>query len=100
MTRYGWNALEQNPWKAENMYKVRRSVLQLEERLMVLQAIRANNPDLLGAQEVVDYMVEEIAGHIGGDYQVGEQGLHCHMVGRGQLHNRKVFFAELQIKPK
>ena len=20
--RYGWNALEQNPWKAENMYKV------------------------------------------------------------------------------
>ena len=46
---------------------------------MVLQAIRANNPDLLGAQEVVDYMVEEIAGHIGGDYQVGEQGLHCHI---------------------
>merc|ERR1712223_938335 len=32
---YGWNALVQNPWKAENVYK----------------AIRQINPDLLGAQE-------------------------------------------------
>ena len=73
MARFGWNALEQNPWKAENMYKVSRSVLDLEEQFTVLQAIRANNPDLLGAQEVVDYMVEEIAGHIGGDYEVGNE---------------------------
>jgi len=50
---YGWNALEQNPWKAENMYK----------------AIRASNPDLIGAQEVGDYAFEVIA-HIGTDYQV------------------------------
>ena len=31
---YGWNALVQNPWKAENVYK----------------AIRLINPDILGAQ--------------------------------------------------
>merc|ERR1719419_312116 len=33
---YGWNALVQNPWKAENVYK----------------AIRQVNPDILGAQSV------------------------------------------------
>jgi len=50
---YGWNALEQNPWKAENMYK----------------AIRANNPDLMGAQEINDHAFEVI-GHLGSDYKV------------------------------
>ena len=28
--RYGWNALEQNPWKAENMYKVDTRETQLK----------------------------------------------------------------------
>ena len=28
--RYGWNALEQNPWKAENMYKVDARETQLK----------------------------------------------------------------------
>merc|ERR1719228_1534596 len=50
---YGWNALIQNPWKAENMYK----------------AIRASNPALLGAQEVED-RAAQVAGAIGPDYKV------------------------------
>jgi len=33
---YGWNALVQNPWKADNIYNI----------------IRTNNPDILGCQEV------------------------------------------------
>merc|ERR550517_1246120 len=47
------NTVEQNPWKAENMYK----------------AIRANNPDLMGAQEINDHAFEVI-GHLGSDYKV------------------------------
>jgi len=50
---YGWNALIQNPWKAENMYK----------------AIRASNPDLMGAQEVED-RAGQVASAIGSDYRV------------------------------
>ena len=34
-----------------------------------MKAIRASNPDLIGAQEVGDYAFEVIA-HIGSDYQV------------------------------
>ena len=37
--------------------------------LFWLKAIRASNPDLIGAQEVGDYAFEVIA-HIGSDYQV------------------------------
>ena len=33
------------------------------------QAIRANNPDLLGAQEINDHAFEVI-GHLGSDYRV------------------------------
>ena len=47
---YGWNALVQNPWKAENVYK----------------AIRLINPDILGAQEVAKE--NEVAENIGSDY--------------------------------
>ena len=47
---YGWNALVQNPWKAENVYK----------------AIRLINPDILGAQEVSKE--NEVAENIGSDY--------------------------------
>jgi len=50
---YGWNALIQNPWKAENMYKL----------------IRATNPDILGAQET-ENLANQVAGNIGGDYRV------------------------------
>jgi len=50
---YGWNALIQNPWKAENMYK----------------AIRATNPDILGGQET-ENLAEQVAGNIGSDYHV------------------------------
>merc|ERR1719233_2046358 len=41
---YGWNALVQNPWKAENIYK----------------AIREINPDLLGAQECEGHEVVDL----------------------------------------
>ena len=47
---YGWNAIEQNPWKAEYLYK----------------AIRLINPDILGAQEVSKE--NEVAENIGSDY--------------------------------
>ena len=35
----------------------------------MVQAIRANNPDLMGAQEINDHAFEVI-GHLGTDYQV------------------------------
>ena len=47
---YGWNALVQNPWKAENVYK----------------AIREINPDLLGAQES-EGREAQVAAAIGSD---------------------------------
>merc|ERR1719431_902680 len=50
---YGWNALQQNPWKAENIYK----------------AIRATNPDLLGTQEI-ENLAAMVASNIGDDYMV------------------------------
>ena len=50
---YGWNALVQNPWKAENVYK----------------AIRLINPDILGAQEC-EGKEYEVAANIGSDYTV------------------------------
>jgi len=50
---YGWNALVQNPWKAENVYK----------------AIRLINPDILGAQEC-EGKEYEVAANIGSDYAV------------------------------
>ena len=50
---YGWNALIQNPWKAENIYK----------------AIRNIKPDILGAQEC-EGQEEVIAAAIGSDFAV------------------------------
>ena len=50
---YGWNALVQNPWKAENVYK----------------AIRQINPDILGAQEC-DGMEQAVVDNLGLDYAV------------------------------
>ena len=50
---YGWNALVQNPWKAENVYK----------------AIREINPDILGAQEC-EGREHDVAANIGSDYAV------------------------------
>merc|ERR1719369_1412346 len=50
---YGWNALIQNPWKAENIYK----------------AIRNIKPDILGAQEC-EGQEDIIAAAIGSDYAV------------------------------
>ena len=50
---YGWNALVQNPWKAENVYK----------------AIRSVNPDILGAQEC-EGREHDVAANIGSDYAV------------------------------
>ena len=50
---YGWNALIQNPWKAENMYK----------------HIRAASPDLFGAQEV-ENLAYQVADNIGSEYEV------------------------------
>jgi len=50
---YGWNALVQNPWKAENVYA----------------AIRQINPDILGAQEC-EGREWEVAANIGSDYAV------------------------------
>ena len=50
---YGWNALVQNPWKAENVYK----------------AIRNVQPDILGAQEC-EGREHDVAANIGSDYAV------------------------------
>ena len=50
---YGWNALGQNPWKAENVFK----------------AIRAIEPDILGAQEC-EGREQQVAASIGADYAV------------------------------
>ena len=50
---YGWNALQQNPWKANNMY----------------QAIKAFSPDLLGTQEI-ENLAQQVADNIGNDYAV------------------------------
>ena len=63
--------MEQNPWKAENMYKV-FSINQKRLEINIWdasQAIRSNNPDLLGAQEINDHAFEVI-GHLGPDYKV------------------------------
>lgn len=48
---YGWNALRQNPWKAQNMYKI----------------IRDFNPDILSVQEE-EGMANSILNGIGGGY--------------------------------
>jgi len=50
---FAWNAIEQNPWKAENMYK----------------AIRHSNPDLMGAQEIGDHAFTVVT-HLSEDYKV------------------------------
>ena len=36
---YGWNALVQNPWKAENVYKAIRQVMHNIESTACLHAI-------------------------------------------------------------
>ena len=63
--------MEQNPWKAENMYKVfSKNQKGLEINIWdKSQAIRESNPDLLGAQEIKDHAFEVI-GHLGPDFKV------------------------------
>ena len=60
---YGWNALVQNPWKAENVYK----------------AIRQINPDLLGAQEC-EGMEAQVAAAIGSDYAIAGSATAGHAI--------------------
>ena len=67
---YGWNALVQNPWKAENVYK----------------AIRLINPDILGAQEC-EGREHEVAANIGSDYAVAGSATAGHSV----IYRRSVF---------
>jgi len=69
---YGWNALIQNPWKAENMYK----------------HIRAASPDLLGAQEV-ENLAYQVADNIGSDYEVAGSS-----AGHGILYKSSVMHFE------
>jgi len=68
---YGWNALQQNPWKAENIYK----------------AIRATNPDLLGTQEI-ENLASTVASNIGDDYAVAGGG---GSAGHAILYRTSVF---------
>ena len=60
---YGWNAIEQNPWKAENLYK----------------AIRLINPDILGAQET-EGKEYEVAANIGSAYAIAGAATAGHAV--------------------
>merc|ERR1719400_1589565 len=60
---YGWNALVQNPWKAENVYK----------------AIRQVNPDILGAQEC-EGKEYDVAANIGSDYSVADSASAGHAI--------------------
>jgi len=70
---YGWNALVQNSWKAENVYK----------------AIREINPDLLGAQEC-EGKEHEVAAAIGSDYAVAGEATAGHAV----IYRKSVFTYE------
>ena len=56
---YGWNALKQNAWKAQNMYHI----------------IRDFNPDILGVQEE-EGMAHAIMNGIGGGYAVSPSKRH------------------------
>ena len=60
---YGWNALVQNPWKAENIYA----------------AIRRASPDILGAQEC-EGREWDVAANIGGDYSVAGEATAGHAI--------------------
>ena len=60
---YGWNALVQNPWKAENIYA----------------AIRRSSPDILGAQEC-EGREWDVAANIGGDYSVAGEATAGHAI--------------------
>jgi len=72
---YGWNALVQNPWKAENVYK----------------AIRQINPDILGAQEC-EGREHEVAANIGSDYAVAGSASAGHSI----IYRTSVFTFEGQ----
>jgi len=72
---YGWNALVQNPWKAENVYK----------------AIRLINPDILGAQEC-EGKEHEVAANIGSDYAVAGAATAGHSV----IYRTSVFSFQAQ----
>ena len=72
---YGWNALVQNPWKAENVYK----------------AIRQVNPDILGAQEC-EGREHEVAANIGSDYAVAGSASAGHSI----IYRTSVFTFEGQ----
>ena len=72
---YGWNALVQNPWKAENIYK----------------AIREINPDLLGAQECEGHE-RDVAAAIGSDYAIAGSATAGHSI----IYKTSVFTFEGQ----
>merc|ERR1712058_160546 len=72
---YGWNALVQNPWKAENVYK----------------AIRQINPDLLGAQECEGHE-RDVAAAIGSDYAIAGSATAGHSI----IYKTSVFTFEGQ----
>ena len=72
---YGWNALVQNPWKAENVYK----------------AIREINPDLLGAQECEGHE-RDVAAAIGSDYAIAGAATAGHSI----IYKTSVFTFEGQ----
>ena len=72
---YGWNALVQNPWKAENVYA----------------AIRQINPDILGAQEC-EGREWDVAANIGSDYAVAGSASAGHSI----IYRTSVFTFEGQ----
>jgi len=72
---FGWNALVQNSWKAENVYK----------------AIRQINPDLMGAQEC-EGQEAKVAAAIGSDYAVAGHASEGHAI----FYKKSVFDFESQ----
>ena len=74
---YGWNALIQNPWKAENIYK----------------AIRNIKPDILGAQEC-EGQEEVIAAAIGSDFTVAGHASDNIFATHAILYNTSVLLFE------
>ena len=54
---YGWNAINNNPWKKKNLYKV----------------IKAFKPDILGLQESTTKFLKDLetSSNIGGGYSFG-----------------------------
>jgi hypothetical protein len=61
------------------MYKVTKAETRIAMRHTTTQAIRANNPDLLGAQEV-ENMAGTVAAALGSDYRVAGESSAGHTV--------------------